>query len=55
MNYLLDIIAYGSSCFTSYGLPIHGEELRPRLNHKIISDPCQKLKMGDYVELNLSM
>ncbi|WOL06640.1 putative GTP diphosphokinase RSH2, chloroplastic [Canna indica] len=26
-------------------------ELRPRLNHKPVSDPCQKLKMGDVVEL----
>lgn len=25
--------------------------LRPRLNHKPVTDPCQKLKMGDVVEL----
>lgn len=51
---LLDKIAYGGSPFTSYGLPIQ-EELRPRVNHKTVSDPCQKLKMGDLVELTPSI
>lgn len=51
---LLDKIAYGSSPFTSYGLPIQ-EDLRPRVNHKTVSDPCQKLKMGDLVELTPSI
>lgn len=26
-------------------------ELRPRVNHEPVGDPCQKLKMGDVVEL----
>lgn len=50
----LDKTAYGSSLFTSYGLPLQ-EKLMPRVNHKIISDPCQKLKMDDLVALNLSI
>ena len=50
----IDKITYGSSLFTSYGLPIQ-EELRPSMNHKIVSEPCQKLKMGDLVELNMSI
>ena len=51
---LLDIITYGSSPFTSNGLLIQ-EELRPIVNHKIVSDPCQKMEVGDLVELTLSI
>lgn len=35
----LNKISYVSSLFTSNGLPIQ-EELRLRVNHKIVSDPC---------------
>ncbi|KAI8021507.1 hypothetical protein LOK49_LG03G00720 [Camellia lanceoleosa] len=36
--------------WTSYGFPVK-EELRPRLNHKPVSDPTCKIKMRDVVEL----
>ncbi|XP_027334047.1 probable GTP diphosphokinase RSH2, chloroplastic isoform X2 [Abrus precatorius] len=40
-----------ASCrLTTYRFPLK-EELRPRLNHKPVSDPNCKLKMGDVVEL----
>lgn len=39
-----------SSRWTGYGFPVK-EELRPRLNHKPVSDPTCRLKMGDVVEL----
>lgn len=47
---LLETMGRGSCRWTSYGFPVK-EELRPRLNHKPISDPSCKLKMGDVVEL----
>lgn len=47
---LLETAGRGSSRWTSYRFPVK-EELRPRLNHKPISDPTCKLKMGDVVEL----
>lgn len=50
---LLGKISYGSLLFTSNGFPVQ-EELRPRVNHKIVSDPCQ-LEMGDFVELTMSI
>lgn len=39
-----------SSRLTTYRFPLK-EELRPRLNHKPVSDPNSKLKMGDVIEL----
>ena len=54
MEYFLDEITYANSLFTSYGLSIQ-EELRPRVNQKIVSGPFQKMKMGDLVELTLSI
>ncbi|MCI43324.1 GTP pyrophosphokinase-like, partial [Trifolium medium] len=40
-----------SSCrLTTYRFPLK-EELRPRRNHKPVSDPNCKLKMGDVIEL----
>lgn len=47
---LLERAGRGSSRWTPYGFPVK-EELRPRLNHKPVSDPTCKLKMGDVVEL----
>ncbi|KAL8466324.1 hypothetical protein ACS0TY_035438 [Phlomoides rotata] len=47
---LLETAGRGSCRWTSYGFPVK-EELRPRLNHKPITDPTCKLKMGDVVEL----
>ncbi|KAL2493315.1 putative GTP diphosphokinase RSH3 [Abeliophyllum distichum] len=47
---LLERAGRGSSRWTAYGFPVK-EELRPRLNHKPVSDPTCKLKMGDVVEL----
>ncbi|CAH9098809.1 unnamed protein product [Cuscuta epithymum] len=37
-----------------YGFPVK-EELRPRLNHKPITDPTCKLRMGDVIELTPSI
>ncbi|KAG8388423.1 hypothetical protein BUALT_Bualt02G0124300 [Buddleja alternifolia] len=50
MTDLLEKAGRGSSRRTSYGFPVK-EELRPRLNHKPVSDPTCKLKMGDVVDL----
>lgn len=47
---LLQRAGRGSSRWSPYGFPVK-EELRPRLNHKPLSDPTCKLKMGDMVEL----
>lgn len=47
---LLERVGRGSSRWSPYGFPVK-EELRPRLNHKPLSDPTCKLKMGDVVEL----
>ncbi|XAR49886.1 GTP diphosphokinase [Bertholletia excelsa] len=47
---LLERTGRGSFRGTPYGFPVK-EELRPRLNHKPVSDPTCKLKMGDVVEL----
>ncbi|WCJ39415.1 hypothetical protein M5689_020406 [Euphorbia peplus] len=47
---LLQRTGWGSSRWSLYGFPVK-EELRPRLNHKPLSDPTCKLKMGDVVEL----
>ncbi|XP_057976438.1 probable GTP diphosphokinase RSH2, chloroplastic [Malania oleifera] len=47
---LLERAGRGSSRWTPDGLPMK-EELRPRLNHKLVTDPSCKLKMGDVVEL----
>lgn len=35
----------------AYGFSVK-EDLRPRLNHEPVSDPTQKLRMGDVVELS---
>eukprot|EP01018_Ginkgo_biloba_P007990 Gb_01654 [translate_table: standard] len=51
---LLEKMSNDNSPFTSYGVPIK-EELRPRLNHETVSEPNQKLKMGDLVELTPSI
>ncbi|XP_050232410.1 probable GTP diphosphokinase RSH2, chloroplastic [Mercurialis annua] len=47
---LLERAGRGRSRWSLYGFPVK-EELRPRLNHKPLSDPLCKLKMGDVVEL----
>ncbi|XP_058108607.1 probable GTP diphosphokinase RSH2, chloroplastic isoform X2 [Magnolia sinica] len=47
---LLERVGRGSSRWSPYRFPVK-EELRPRLNHEPVSDPAQKLKMGDVVEL----
>ncbi|KAH6773374.1 RELA/SPOT-like protein 3 [Perilla frutescens var. hirtella] len=47
---LLEKAGRGSSRWSSYRFPVK-EELRPRLNHKAVSDTTCKLKMGDVVEL----
>ncbi|MQM17133.1 hypothetical protein Taro_050101 [Colocasia esculenta] len=47
---LLERVGRGSSRWASYSFPVK-EELRPRLNHHPVSDPSQRLKMGDVVEL----
>ncbi|KAJ9190404.1 hypothetical protein P3X46_001612 [Hevea brasiliensis] len=47
---LLERVGRGISRWSSYGFPVK-EELRPRLNHKPLSDTSRKLKMGDVVEL----
>ncbi|KAL7240534.1 hypothetical protein ACSBR2_006231 [Camellia fascicularis] len=47
---LMERAGQGSFRWTSYGFPVK-EELRPRLNHKPVSDPTCKIKMGDVVEL----
>lgn len=47
---LLETSGRGSLRWSPYGFPLK-EELRPRLNHKPVSDPMCKLNMGDVVEL----
>lgn len=47
---LLKRVGRASSRLTTYRFPLK-EELRPRLNHKPVSDPNSKLKMGDVIEL----
>lgn len=47
---LLERAGRASSRLTTYRFPLK-EELRPRLNHKPVTDPNCKLKMGDVVEL----
>ncbi|KAJ0981128.1 hypothetical protein J5N97_009383 [Dioscorea zingiberensis] len=47
---LLERAGRGSSRWVPYNFPVK-EELRPRLNHKPVCDPKQKLRMGDVVEL----
>ncbi|XP_042492403.1 probable GTP diphosphokinase RSH2, chloroplastic [Macadamia integrifolia] len=47
---LLERAGRGSSRLYPYRFPVK-EELRPKLNHEPVSDPSQKLKMGDVVEL----
>ena len=47
---LLERAGRGSTRWSPYNFPVK-EELRPRLNHKPVSDPNQTLKMGDVVEL----
>lgn len=47
---LLETTGRGSSRWNSYGFPVK-EDLRPQLNHDPVSNPTQKLKMGDVVEL----
>lgn len=47
---LLERASKGNRRWTRYGFPLK-EELRPKLNHKAVSDPTCKLKMGDVVEL----
>ncbi|KAM0952509.1 putative GTP diphosphokinase [Dioscorea sansibarensis] len=47
---LLERVGQGSSRLGPYSFPVK-EELRPRLNNNIVSDPKMKLRMGDVVEL----
>ncbi|KAK7389669.1 hypothetical protein VNO78_24906 [Psophocarpus tetragonolobus] len=47
---LLERAGRASSRLTTYRFPLK-EELRPRMNHKPVSDPNSKLKMGDVIEL----
>ncbi|KAK7294452.1 hypothetical protein RJT34_17341 [Clitoria ternatea] len=47
---LLERVGRASSRLSTYRFPLK-EELRPRLNHKPVSDPNSKLKMGDVIEL----
>lgn len=47
---LLERVGRSSCRLTTYRFPLK-EELRPRLNHKPVSDPNCKLKMGDVIEL----
>ncbi|GAU32976.1 hypothetical protein TSUD_358430 [Trifolium subterraneum] len=47
---LLERVGRASCRLTTYRFPLK-EELRPRLNHKPVSDPNCKLKMGDVIEL----
>ncbi|XP_020697695.1 probable GTP diphosphokinase RSH2, chloroplastic [Dendrobium catenatum] len=51
---VLEKAGRGSFRWSSCSFP-YKEELRPRLNHKPVSDPCQKLRMGDVVELTPSI
>uniref|UniRef100_A0A0D6QVV6 GTP diphosphokinase n=1 Tax=Araucaria cunninghamii TaxID=56994 RepID=A0A0D6QVV6_ARACU len=51
---LLNKMSCTSSPFMSYGVTTK-EELRPKVNHETVSDPNQKLKMGDLVELTPSI
>lgn len=47
---LMESVKEGSSNVSPFRFPIK-LDLRPRLNHEPVSDPSQKLKMGDVVEL----
>ncbi|XP_020589804.1 probable GTP diphosphokinase RSH2, chloroplastic [Phalaenopsis equestris] len=47
---VLEKAGRGGTRWSSCSFPFK-EELRPKLNHKPVSDPSQKLKMGDVVEL----
>lgn len=47
---LLERASKGNHRWTPYGFPLK-KELRPRLNHKPVSDLTCKLKMGDMIEL----
>lgn len=47
---VLEKAGRGGSRWGSCSFPLK-EELRPRLNHKPVSNPYQKLRMGDVVEL----
>ncbi|EHA8590623.1 hypothetical protein COCNU_scaffold021348G000010 [Cocos nucifera] len=51
---LLERAGGGSSRSPPYTFSLR-EDLRPRLNHEPVSNPCQKLKMGDVVELTPSI
>ncbi|KAG9148515.1 hypothetical protein Leryth_026904 [Lithospermum erythrorhizon] len=53
---ITDLLArvHGSCRWTPYGFPVK-EDLRPRVNHTPVGDPTCKLKMGDVVELSLSL
>ncbi|XP_008784310.2 probable GTP diphosphokinase RSH2, chloroplastic [Phoenix dactylifera] len=51
---LLERAGGGSSRWPPYSFPLK-EDLRPRLNHEPVSNPSQKLKMGDVVELTPSI
>ncbi|CAL5001748.1 unnamed protein product [Urochloa decumbens] len=47
---LMERVGANSPRWSPYSFPLK-EELRPRVNHKPISDPDRKLSMGDVVEL----
>ncbi|CAO2202125.1 unnamed protein product [Urochloa humidicola] len=47
---LMERVGANSPRWSPYSFPLK-EELRPRVNHKPISDPNRKLSMGDVVEL----
>ncbi|CAL9772416.1 unnamed protein product [Musa acuminata subsp. burmannicoides] len=47
---LMESVKEGSSSVSPFRFPVK-LDLRPRLNHEPVSDPSQKLKMGDVVEL----
>lgn len=51
---LLERTGRGSPRWSHYNFPLK-EELRPRLNQEPVSDPNQKLRMGDVVELSPSI
>ncbi|XP_026658498.1 probable GTP diphosphokinase RSH2, chloroplastic isoform X2 [Phoenix dactylifera] len=44
-------VGRASQRWPTYGFAVK-EDLRPRLNHEPVSDPTQKLRMGDVVELS---
>lgn len=50
VNDLLERVGEARSIWSTYCFEIK-EELRPRVNNQPVSDPNQKLNMGDMIEL----